>query len=322
MKKIFLEKRRAFWEKIYRDSAERRTERFFFKFLSMVFYVVLGRFLSPLRVELDYVVFMITERCTLRCRFCSSLIPWYRKPENFELSRIKKDMDDFFRVVHHVKKMNISGGEPLLHPDLPAILSHVRKSGKVDEILMITNATLLPSAEVLAALKENRVQVEISWYGENNYKFDEVLKLLVENNIPVNISSYEWLYHNFACQKCKSLTDLKNSYASCGITQCRTFVDGCLYFCPIAANGYRTGMFGVSENDYFNFRDIADGDLAKEQKKLEKRLRETEFLHACNYCDGLNFSSPKLPRAEQLSPSYDASDPWNYIVLPEVKKDA
>ena len=78
------------------------------------------------------VMLEVTDACNLRCRAC------YKKPgSTFKtLDQVRQDLDTgaTLRPLHTV---TISGGEPTLHPDLPAILSMVKQ--RRVHVFLLTN---------------------------------------------------------------------------------------------------------------------------------------------------------------------------------------
>jgi len=89
-----------------------------------------GRTITYLRLSL-------TERCTLKCAYCRAGEGIC--PKKGELSR-----DEFLRIVRAfaavgVKKVRLTGGEPMLRRDLLPIISGIRAIEGIEEITMTTN---------------------------------------------------------------------------------------------------------------------------------------------------------------------------------------
>ena len=89
-----------------------------------------GRTITYLRLSL-------TERCTLKCAYCRAGEGIC--PKKGELSR-----DEFLRIVRAfaavgVKKVRLTGGEPMLRRDLIPIISGIRAIDGIEEITMTTN---------------------------------------------------------------------------------------------------------------------------------------------------------------------------------------
>ncbi|MBI2194122.1 MAG: radical SAM protein [Planctomycetes bacterium] len=91
----------------------------------------------------------VTARCNLRCRHCyiDASQPWPGKFSTEESLRVMGDIAE----VNRETLLFLSGGEPLLRPDLDALVSRAAVLGM--RVVLGTNGTLL-TPERAAALKE------------------------------------------------------------------------------------------------------------------------------------------------------------------------
>ena len=106
------------------------------------------------------------RRCNLACTYCNEFDD-FSKPVPTE---------EMFRRIDRLGAMGtsivtISGGEPLLHPDLDAIIARIRKNGMIAG--MITNGYLL-TADRIERL--NRAGLEYLQISIDNVKPDDVSK--------------------------------------------------------------------------------------------------------------------------------------------------
>ena len=117
----------------------------------------LGRPLRDLRIS-------VTDRCNFRCRYC---MPRERFGEEhtFLPRRAYLSFEEIRKVVNACKplgleKVRITGGEPLLRPNLEELISNLKESGV--EIALTTNASLLSGqVERLAEAGLDRVTVSL-----------------------------------------------------------------------------------------------------------------------------------------------------------------
>ena len=98
---------------------------------------------------IEYLRLSLTERCTLKCSYC-------RASEGVCPKQSELTSGEFLRIVRAcaalgVKKVRLTGGEPMLRRDLIEIISGIRKIDGIREITMTTNAQHLPGQS--AALK-------------------------------------------------------------------------------------------------------------------------------------------------------------------------
>jgi len=81
------------------------------------------------------------RRCNLSCTYCNEYDD-YSKPVSVEV--IKQRIDKLADLGTSV--ITMSGGEPLLHPDIDDLIDHVRKRGVIAG--MITNGYLLTADRI------------------------------------------------------------------------------------------------------------------------------------------------------------------------------
>lgn len=98
----------------------------------------------------------VIDRCNLRCTYC---MPPENEGKTYSFLR-KKDWLTFGEIVRLVKlltqlgvrKVRLTGGEPLLRPDLPGLVREIAKITDVEDLALTTNGVLL--SRYAPALKE------------------------------------------------------------------------------------------------------------------------------------------------------------------------
>lgn len=114
-----------------------------------------GRPLAALRLS-------VTDRCNLRCRYCMPEAAYRWLPPDAILS-----LDELARVARlfvglGVRKLRITGGEPLLRPGLPSLVGRLAAMPEVDDLALTTNGTRLAAdADALARAGLRRVTVSL-----------------------------------------------------------------------------------------------------------------------------------------------------------------
>ncbi len=106
------------------------------------------------------------RRCNLSCTYCNEFDD-FSKPVPTE---------EMVRRIDHLAALGtsiiaFSGGEPLLHPDLDDLISHIRRRGAIAG--MITNGYLLTADRIQ---KLNRAGLEHLQISIDNVKPDDVLE--------------------------------------------------------------------------------------------------------------------------------------------------
>ena len=110
----------------------------------------------------DYLRVSVTERCNFRCQYCMPEKPFSWVPKENLLSF--EELFEFMKVAidEGVKKIRITGGEPLLREDLDRFISMIYKYEPSIDLAMTTNAYLLKStAQKLKDAGLKRINVSI-----------------------------------------------------------------------------------------------------------------------------------------------------------------
>ena len=157
----------------------------------------LGRKIRDLRIS-------VTDRCNFRCTYCMPKSEY----ENFDFLP-RKDILSYEEMVKVVKiliplglkKVRITGGEPLLRKDLSKLVSMIRGLSDEIDIAITTNGVLLSKyAKELAEAGLSRVTVSLDAFSDqlfkemsdSNYSVTEVLQGVssaIEAGLPVKVNS-------------------------------------------------------------------------------------------------------------------------------------
>ncbi len=126
-----------------------------------------GRRLSDLRIS-------VTDRCNFRCRYCmpkEHFGPHFRFLPRAELL----SFEEIARVARlfaglGVKKLRITGGEPLLRTDLPKLVALLAQIPDVDLALTTNGALLAAQADALAGAGLRRISVSLDSLDETVFR--------------------------------------------------------------------------------------------------------------------------------------------------------
>lgn len=109
---------------------------------------------------IEYLRLSVTERCNLRCSYC-------RADEGCCPKASELSADEFTRIVSAfahlgIKKVRLTGGEPLLRKDILTIVSNISQIEGICELSMTTNAQQLDSrASLLKQTGLDRVNISM-----------------------------------------------------------------------------------------------------------------------------------------------------------------
>ncbi len=114
-----------------------------------------GRPLRNLRLS-------VTDRCNLRCSYCmpEQDYVWLPREDILQFEEIGRLVDVFIGL--GVDKVRLTGGEPLLRRDLPALVARLAARPAIRDLAMTTNGVLLaPQAQTLRDAGLHRLTVSL-----------------------------------------------------------------------------------------------------------------------------------------------------------------
>jgi cyclic pyranopterin phosphate synthase len=102
--------------------------------------------------RIDYLRLSVTDRCDLRCNYCLPKgFKGYEEPANWlTFDEIERVVAAFARL--GTRRIRLTGGEPLLRRNLPALAARLAALPGLDDLSLSTNATQL--ADQAAALRQ------------------------------------------------------------------------------------------------------------------------------------------------------------------------
>ncbi len=119
--------------------------------------------------EITYLRLSVTDRCNLRCQYCMGKdVKFLPKADVLSLEEMERLCAAFIRL--GVRKLRLTGGEPLLRPGVMSLIDRLGArvtTGELDELTLTTNGTLLARhAAELAAAGVRRVNVSLDTLSE------------------------------------------------------------------------------------------------------------------------------------------------------------
>lgn len=257
-------------------------------------------------VSYERFCFPVTLRCNLKCKLCAEHAPYSHRPYHPNFYELTKQLDQLFRLVSHIGKFDITGGEPFLRNDLTDILDYLRVhyQSKVDMVRITTNGTMLPPTGFIksAAAWKSRIYVIVDNYAVSD-KSNVIYETLQKADIPCELRNYStdlycdgWVDYGDLSLK-HSREDAKALFYKCmvpklGFFTCMT--NGMIFPCARARLLYEHFIVDIG-------MDIFDPALTDTGKKARMQsLLGTEVVEACRYCNGLCEDSPRYVPAEQL----------------------
>ena len=112
--------------------------------------------------RIEYLRISVTDKCNLRCVYCmpEEGLPWLKREQILryeEIAEIVRVMAD-----QGLRRIRITGGEPLVRRDLPALVRMIRAVPQIEDLALSTNAVMLHEmADELRDAGVDRVNVSL-----------------------------------------------------------------------------------------------------------------------------------------------------------------
>lgn len=117
--------------------------------------------------KIEYLRVSLTSACNLHCRYC--------RPEGTVSAGEGLTYGEFLRVIDifarlGIKKVRLTGGEPLLCPDLPKLIKGTKAVAGIEEVALTTNGVdLAKYGKELVASGLDAINVSVDTLDENRY---------------------------------------------------------------------------------------------------------------------------------------------------------
>lgn len=232
---------------------------------------------------------LITNRCTLNCKCCANCTEQVIQTRNFydlTLEDVKKCMCNLFEEIDYIHQLIVSGGELLLHKQLPQILEYLCDQPKIGFIRVLTTGTVKVPASILSIIKNPKIICVIDDYGMDKHiperlysNLAENIRLLEEENVIYSVldnSDGTW-YDLGGYEKRSGINEnnTKCMFRSCLVISPK----GNLSWCSRNVSSMECGLTPEDKRDYCNL-------LEEQEVKRIKDILELKYLHACEYCNG------------------------------------
>ena len=195
------------------------------------------------RVNIPYFEIDIALGCNLRCQHCTHFSP-YRKGY-VPTEQIVHWFETWSKKIRPVR-MNLLGGEPFLHPDLPAVLLETRRIWKDSTLGIVSNGLLIPQAsqKVFDALKRANFHVVISDHSDSTLSYEKVVAgcvRLEENGISHELRASNeqwWVQHQWDEHGAfvPFQSDPRDAWSICISKGCPSLANNRFYKCAVLAS--------------------------------------------------------------------------------------
>jgi len=121
--------------------------------------------------DIDYLRISVTDLCNLRCVYCMPE-EGVKKLRHKDILSVE-EIGEIARAAAElgVKKIRLTGGEPLVRKGILDIVKMVSRTEGIDEVVMTTNGSLLaPNAKALKDAGLTRVNISIDAFDPDTYR--------------------------------------------------------------------------------------------------------------------------------------------------------
>ncbi|MBR1494693.1 MAG: radical SAM protein [Acidaminococcaceae bacterium] len=262
------------------------SQEFMSRYMDQYFYSILDKNIGA--SYMTQVLIPITMRCTLRCKECSTYVPYLKAGKDFNVDEIKKYVSQILTAYETIGTVMLYGGEPLLHNELYKLIEEFSQNPQIEKTVITTNGTLLPDERTIKAMKNSKVWVRISDYDRYSSKKNKLINLLKQNDVKTEITDFGyWNKTPVAANLNETEKQLfsKTKYC-CGNSNMIALVNGRLYYCTVSAMLHYMNAVPDTGDDYV---DLCSPGM--EGKPLFKKLEAIRSIgrcgtptNVCRYC--------------------------------------
>jgi len=122
--------------------------------------------------KIDYIRFSLTDKCNLRCRYCRGKdgVEFIPHEKILSLEKILEISKIF--VERGIRKIRLTGGEPLVRKNILWLVDNLSKIENLEELCMTTNGVYLEKyAQDLFSLGLSRVNISLDTLDAQKYKY-------------------------------------------------------------------------------------------------------------------------------------------------------
>ena len=259
---------------------------------------------------LKYLDFVITERCSLKCKECSNLMQYYQHPKDFSFDELKKEIDRLLEVYDNIYELRLIGGEPFVNGILDKVVEYINQQPQILNICIYTNGTILPKDSTMEILKSGgKTWFSISDYGKLSRNKDKLVAKCTEYGIYYLLKPVEYWTRCSTFEKHnRTENDLKLIFQDCCVRNMVTLIKGKIYPCPYIANGLNLHALPDEPDNYVDL--MKDVEISELRREVKKSLFNRESFSLCDYCNGRPYLN--LREEDKISPYEQIKSPLPY----------
>ena len=249
--------------------------------------------------SLLHFMYITNTNCTLSCKECHSWMPYYTHHHIENFDNFKTVMDKLLRAVDLIYCLRFQGGETLMVKDLDKMVAYACALKQICYVQVITNGTLLPSRELLDALRHPKALLSISDYSHipqvvDKLKTATIKSLCKEREREVQCAHFltapgeTWgPRYTIRAPYEPTVTDTaKNNYDAClcfgGDPRATFLFNGKIYLCPPAFyQHFNDPEFFLPPEEVIDVKNSGPREL----RKAIYKILSGDYFNCCSRCN-------------------------------------
>ncbi len=227
----------------------------------------------------------LTAHCNLSCYGCDHASPVHAEAY-LAVDELAADLAAL-SPVYHVFEFLLTGGEPLLHPELLTIIDTIRDSGVADKITVITNGVLLHNAPTGLWSRIDKLGVSIYPGVKRRLSREDIEALAKRHGLLLWYKPTDEFTVKLLHSENQDAELVERIYSTCTLRgSCHTLHNGRYFKCspaPFVPDWLR--RVGVDRPDFLG-DSVPVRDNPDLYRQLATYLADEQPLTACRYCLG------------------------------------
>lgn len=273
-------------------------------------------YLSWKKIIIPQIQLVLTTKCTLRCKNCSNLMPYFDKENHFTSSykEIQTNINKLTESIDEISILYVLGGEPLMIKNLEDILEFLLSNKKIKQINVVTNSTILINEKIFNVAKDNRDKIffSISDYSKNPEIQHKILlrqniQILQENRISYEIFTsdiegfFGWKDYGRVYPRNRTKEENIKNFINCK-TPCVSMIGSTIHVCPVSSSLYQIlakKEYPKKELDTNDYIDLNDYHFPSELRQRIISFYSQSYFSCCDYCQDMSIEAKSIPPAIQ-----------------------
>ena len=275
------------WKTVFNEIKEEKSKLKKVKKVVLIPYRII-KVLFWLELIIPYIEIVLTTFCTLKCKWCSALIEYYKTPKHYTLEDNMESIQKLVDSSDSIRFLKLLWWEPLCYPYLYDFIKFLNVQNKIQKIVITTNGTMtIKDQQLINILKNNhKFYFSISNYWSISRNYYNLIKQLEDNNINYTVmkTDYNRIDYWDLNKRNRTKKQLRKQYHIC-TRKLRSLLNGKLFQCYRCSHATNLKLVPLIEKDYI---DLLDKNISNNQ--LRKKLyafiyKYTDYIESCNYCD-------------------------------------